>query len=165
MKIVILVLVVLAALGLYGYYAQHHDSNGALGSGAITARDGSSTDNPADSETRASTTTDNSPTQGVGSGQSTNQPPYNATAGQTSMPMTAPATTTLAPAVAIPSNDSVAPNPTDGARFIGSGRFQWYRQGDLTWRVDTSTGAACVIFATKPEWRDPDVYRHGCGNA
>ena len=47
--------------------------------------------------------------------------------------------------------------------FSGSGRYQLYRQGNITWRLDTETGKSCVIFATDEEWRKPRVYRAGCG--
>ncbi len=61
-----------------------------------------------------------------------------------------------------PTTDSIAPNPPNGMTFGGSGHFQLYRQGDLTWRMNTDTGETCVIFATDEEWRKPKVYRAGC---
>jgi hypothetical protein len=48
-------------------------------------------------------------------------------------------------------------------RFGGSGAYVLYRQGDLTYRVDTVTGSSCIAFATMEEWRKPIVYSHGCG--
>jgi hypothetical protein len=63
----------------------------------------------------------------------------------------------------LPAADSQVPNAPDGQRFGGSGKYQWYRQGNLTWRVDTVTGGSCVAFATLDEWRKPIVYSHGCG--
>jgi hypothetical protein len=63
----------------------------------------------------------------------------------------------------LPATDSVPPNPTNGARFTGSGAYQWYRQGNLTWRVDTVSGGSCIAFATLEEWRKQIVYSHGCG--
>ena len=36
--------------------------------------------------------------------------------------------------------DSQSPNAPNGALFTGSGAYQWYRQGNLTWRVDSRTG-------------------------
>ena len=47
-------------------------------------------------------------------------------------------------------------------RSTAEGPYQWYRQGDLTYRIDTRTGASCIIYATMEEWRKPLVYRHGC---
>jgi hypothetical protein len=49
-------------------------------------------------------------------------------------------------------------------RFAGSGVYQWYRQGGLTFRIDTSTGKSCVLYATKKLWRDPLVHSNGCGS-
>ena len=61
-----------------------------------------------------------------------------------------------------PATDSIAPNPPNGMTFGGSGHYQLYRQGDLTWRLNTDTGETCVIFATDEEWRKPKVFRAGC---
>ena len=58
----------------------------------------------------------------------------------------------------------MSPNPPNGMLFGGSGRFQLYRQGNLTWRLDTETGKTCIIFATNEEWKKPQVYRTGCGH-
>lgn len=63
-----------------------------------------------------------------------------------------------------PGTDTINPNPADGVRFGGSGRYQLYRQGDITWRLDTETGRTCIIFATDEQWKKPVVYRNGCGN-
>jgi len=63
----------------------------------------------------------------------------------------------------LPTSDSVPPNPTNGARFSGSGTYQWYRQGNLTWRVDTVSGHSCIDYATMEEWHKPIVSSHGCG--
>ncbi|GAA3762562.1 hypothetical protein [Terriglobus aquaticus] len=67
--------------------------------------------------------------------------------------------------VAAPATDTEAPNAPNGARFAGSGRFQIYRQGNLTWRVNTDDGSSCILFATDQEWRKPIVYNHGCPNS
>ena len=61
-----------------------------------------------------------------------------------------------------PATDSIVPNPPNGMTFGGSGHYQLYRQGDLTWRLNTDTGETCVIFATDEEWRKPKVFRAGC---
>ncbi|MBS1799050.1 MAG: hypothetical protein JSS95_04410 [Acidobacteria bacterium] len=63
----------------------------------------------------------------------------------------------------VPATDTISPNPPNGMTFAGSGRYQLYRQGNITWRLDTETGRSCVIFATDEEWRKPRVYRAGCG--
>ena len=68
-------------------------------------------------------------------------------------------------ALTAPATDSLPANPPNRAVFAGSGRFQVYRQGDLTWRVNTETGSPCILFATNEQWRKPVVYRNGCGNS
>lgn len=67
------------------------------------------------------------------------------------------------PSPAAPTTDTIGPNPPNGTVFAGTGRYQVYRQGNLTWRLDTNTGKTCVLFATLEEWKNPLVYRHGCG--
>ena len=62
-------------------------------------------------------------------------------------------------------NDTIAPNPPNGLAFAGTGAYQWYRQGDLTWRVDSKSGASCIDYATMEEWSKPIVYSHGCGGS
>jgi len=62
-----------------------------------------------------------------------------------------------------PMTDSQAPNAPNGMRYGGSGQFQWYRQGNITYRVDTVSGGICVAFATLEEWRKQIVSSHGCG--
>ncbi len=62
-------------------------------------------------------------------------------------------------------NDSLPPNAPNGVGFSGTGAYQWYRQGDLTWRVDSKSGASCVDYATMEEWSKPIVYTHGCGRS
>ncbi len=64
--------------------------------------------------------------------------------------------------MAPPANDSITPNPPNGMTFGGAGHYQLYRQGDLTWRLNTDTGETCVIFATDEEWHKPKVYKAGC---
>ncbi len=63
----------------------------------------------------------------------------------------------------VPASDTISPNPPNGMTFSGSGRYQLYRQGNITWRLDTETGKSCVLFATDEEWGKPRVYRASCG--
>jgi hypothetical protein len=49
--------------------------------------------------------------------------------------------------------------------FGGSGKYQWYRQGDITWRIDTANGDTCIDFATMEQWARPIVYSHGCARS
>jgi len=65
---------------------------------------------------------------------------------------------------ALPSSETLPLTPPSGIVTAGSGRFQLYRQGDLTFRLNTDTGQACVLFATEIQWRKPLVYDHGCAN-
>lgn len=59
--------------------------------------------------------------------------------------------------------DTLPANAQEGERFAGSGPYQWYRQGNLTWRIDTATGRSCIIYATMEEWHKSLVISHGCG--
>jgi len=68
-----------------------------------------------------------------------------------------------APPAGYPSTDSQSPSAANGMRFAGSGSYLVYRQGDITYRLDTQTGRSCVIYATMEEWRKPIVMSHGCG--
>jgi hypothetical protein len=61
--------------------------------------------------------------------------------------------------------DTISPNPPNGMIFAGKGRYQLYRQGNITWRVNTETGKNCILFATDEEWKKPRVYRAGCGSS
>ena len=76
-----------------------------------------------------------------------------------------PLSGTISTTSAAPATDSISANPTNGMAFTGSGKYQVYRQGNLTWRVDTETGRTCILFATMEEWRKPIVYQHGCNNS
>jgi hypothetical protein len=60
--------------------------------------------------------------------------------------------------------DTISPNPPNGMVFAGKGKYQLYRQGDLTWRLNTESGQTCIIFATDDEWKKPKVSRAGCGS-
>jgi hypothetical protein len=62
-----------------------------------------------------------------------------------------------------PQTDSQLPNAPNGMRFTGSGTYQWYRQGNITWRLDTATGRSCIVYATMEEWQKQIVMAHGCG--
>jgi hypothetical protein len=64
-----------------------------------------------------------------------------------------------------PTGDSISRNPPNGMVFAGTGKYQLYRQGDITWRLNTGTGQACILFATNAEWRLARVYQHGCGGS
>jgi hypothetical protein len=42
------------------------------------------------------------------------------------------------------------------------GRYQIYRSGYRTWRLDTSTGSTCILLAPEEEWKKPDISVQGC---
>ncbi len=63
----------------------------------------------------------------------------------------------------VPVVDTLSPNAPIGMAFGGKGTYQWYRQGNLTWRLDTVSGRSCIVYATMEEWRKPIVMSHGCG--
>lgn len=63
-----------------------------------------------------------------------------------------------------PAGDTISPNPPNGMVFAGTGKYQLFRQGNITWRLNTDTGQTCIIFATDEEWKKPRVYRAGCGS-
>jgi hypothetical protein len=93
---------------------------------------------------------------GIGDGSSSSQPVIVPSTGQrVDRRADVPA--------ALPMRDTEPPNAPNGERFAGAGDYMWYRQGNLTWRVDTRTGRSCIIYATMEEWRKPIVMRHGCG--
>ena len=63
-----------------------------------------------------------------------------------------------------PTADSIRRDPPNWMTFAGKGKYQLYRQGDLTWRLNTDTGDACILFATDAEWRKPKVFQEGCAS-
>ena len=64
---------------------------------------------------------------------------------------------------AVPVRDTIPPNPPNGEKFGGRGAYEWYRQGNVTWRTNTMTGQSCIAYATMAEWRKRIVMDHGCG--
>jgi len=86
-----------------------------------------------------------------------NQPQPDAVPSTTQSP-----TVSSPPVASIPTSDSIARNPPNGMLFAGGGKFQLYRQGDITWRLNTDTGQACILFATNTQWSRTRVYQHGC---
>jgi hypothetical protein len=64
----------------------------------------------------------------------------------------------------LPASETTSPHPPNGIVAVGRGKFQLYRQGDLTFRLNTETGQACVLFATVTQWSKPLVYDHGCAS-
>jgi len=150
----IIIIVLIAAAAWYAY--RRHASQ--VGDGSIRFDDTSAlTDEskPAPSDSSSIVTTPSDTTK-----RNIVQPTTNVQS-----PMTSSITSAVAPAATAPATDSISANPTNGMAFTGSGKYQVYRQGNLTWRVDTETGRTCILFATMEEWRKPIVYQHGCNNS
>ncbi len=184
--IIIAVFVILVAVGGYTYYMEHY-SPGGLGSGDVVARrapadpgdnsnatttdlDGSGNINgalptPSRSDTPGTVNTEPVGGQAAGAGnQLTSPSPSGTMTGAPTGTMVAPdARTALPPS--LPVADSIAPNPPNGNIFAGTGAYQWYRQGNLTWRVNSKNGSACIAFATMEEWQKSIVSIHGCGRS
>jgi hypothetical protein len=159
----IIVVVLLLILALFAYVGYHsYDSKRAGASGEVysngAVRRAEAAD-PADSEPEAvvyPSTVTPAATQSSQPMQTSTPAPVGATqVTQTQQPAGANA----------PASDTISPNPPNGMAFSGSGRYQLYRQGNLTWRLDTDTGHSCIIFATDEEWHKPRVYRAACGKS
>jgi hypothetical protein len=157
-KIVVTVLVIVAIIAIYYWYEQRSDAN-RMGSGSVYSNDSASNTDldgrpvvgPTPSRSDAPGTINTTPVPGSVS----NQPPASMKAPIAGGPAAGP----------VPVSDTIAPNAPNGLAFGGTGKYQWYRQGNLTWRVDTATGSNCIAFATMEEWRKPIVSSHGCGNS
>jgi hypothetical protein len=154
--IAMLVVVLLGVL-YFGYGSYSAKRAGA--SGDVYSNDSTS------GRLKPSTNTDSSDTSGARSAASpateaTKPVTYPSSAEQAARvgdtSSTATSTTTM------PATDSISPNPPNGEVFAGKGKYQLYRQGNLTWRLNTDTGQTCIIFATDEEWSKPKVKRAGC---
>lgn len=42
------------------------------------------------------------------------------------------------------------------------GRYQLYRNGYRTWRLDSSTGATCILLTTEEDWKNADTSSQSC---
>lgn len=42
------------------------------------------------------------------------------------------------------------------------GRYQIYRAGFRTFRLDTATGSTCILLTTTDDWKKPDTESQGC---
>ena len=61
-----------------------------------------------------------------------------------------------------PATDSFPPSAPENIKFTGTGKYQLYRQGNITYRLNTDNGEECIMFATDEEWQKPRVWQHGC---
>jgi len=182
-------LVVLFIVACVWVWNHVHNSGNTFGDGAITQNGNTSSSEDAmnngvtkdlDNNTEAHPTTSRSDDPGtintvpVGSTgtQSSSTPTMGTPMTQTPTPtqpnpVSAPGglaarSPVLGPAAPPPTSDSLSPNPPNRVAFGGTGKYMWYRQGDVTWRVNSDTGASCVAFATMQEWARPIIYQNGC---
>lgn len=157
MKKIVAVIVVFGIIGLGIVWQKHRARARALSSGEVYVRDQpAATPQPLPSRVapqsssgdEIATTATPQPAASANSGVQDNQAAKSASSGQPPLP---------------PGGDTIPRNPPNGLAFAGSGKFQLYRQGDITWRLNTQTGDACILFATDVQWRHARVYQSGCG--
>jgi cytoskeletal protein RodZ len=164
--IVIVLLLVLALFAYVGYNTYDTKRTGTSGEvysngvARASVSDTKTAPTDADAVVYPSATDTQAATQDVSSPASATQPTATAAPANTAQ---VTQTQQQPAAGTVPATDTISPNPPNGMTFAGSGRYQLYRQGNITWRLDTETGRSCVIFATDEEWRKPRVYRAGCG--
>jgi hypothetical protein len=147
MKRIFLILALLAAVLLGGSWYVHRARIRALNSGDVFVREQPG-GNPAPQPPPAAPPSQPAPPNPAGAA--------SLGAANPSLPASA------ASAASAPASDTIARNPPNGMLVVGSGKYQLYRQGDITWRLNTDTGWACVLFATDSQWRKTRVYQNGC---
>ena len=141
----IALILVVAVVGVFGYL--HWSKTRAMNSGAVHVRpQAADTSKPTAPEAAASS-------ESAGSAAGTTEAQSDQAQSQAMQ----------GSVYTLPASDAISRNPTAGATLAGTGRYQLYRQGDITWRMDTANGQACVLFATEAMWRRTLVYQHGCG--
>jgi len=146
-KQIFLILLIVAGVIVAAIWYANHAKNRAMNSGEVSGR------GPAGESAKAAAPESAPP----------NQPAQTQGAGPEAQ---GGASTPADEAVVTPpATDSIHRNPPNGKVFAGRGKYQLYRQGDITWRLNTETGQACILFATNAEWRNPRVFEHGCGGS
>ena len=150
-----LILLIVVVIVVAMWASNNMTKNSGMNSGEVTRR--VQTGDSAVPETAPPVQTQQ--TQQVGAPVAT---PDGTTAGT---PNVAPYGTAVPPDgyVIPPATDTIPRDPPNGERFVGRGKYQLYRQGDITWRLNTETGQTCIVFATDAEWRKPKVFAQGCG--
>jgi hypothetical protein len=188
-RIIIIILIVLVICAGYWVW-RNHTTGVSFGDGTITATNSSSSSDESTMNNGVTTDLDGNtvahpnpsrsddpgtintvPVGSTGTQSSTGSttmgtPMTSATPPQPS-PVSAPGGLTarapvLGPRGPIPKSDSLSPNAPNGVGFAGTGKYMWYRQGDITYRVNSDTGARCIAFATMQQWSRPIVYQNGC---
>ena len=178
----VVIIVVVLVLAIFAYYSYNrYDGRRAGVSGEVFSNDPQSNKAKIDTVSRSTTGSSDkkaSDTDGetiVYPSSVAAQPSSVATAGQPgSTTVSAPTSASTGVQVSQagepahesnPATDTISANPPNGMMFAGRGKYQVYRQGNITWRVNTETGQTCVLFATDEEWKKPRVYRAGCGSS
>ncbi len=152
-RVIVIILVALVVVGLTSYaYTRYRDRR--IEAGEVVDESGNAVGSGAGGQTKvANSTNDGSDDE---SARVVGRRPAFATVSPAAV------TPVQTPSSAAPATDTIAANPPNGRVFAGTGQFQVYRQGDLTWRVNTADGSTCILFATEEQWRKPIVYRNGC---
>lgn len=161
--LLIALLLVVAAFAYYGYSS--YDGKRAGDSGEVFSRDGSKAQRDAGgagSDTRPSGSMMTAYPSAVRHKEPVIPASEPTEAEQTPVLPARGAGAVNENAVTPPAADSIRANPPNGMVFAGTGRYQLYRQGNLTWRLDTNSGESCILFATDAEWRKPRVFHAGC---
>ena len=149
-KRILVIVVVLIVAGFFYLGYHNYDAGRAAASGDVTPRPSTTEPNSDDADTKPS-----APPAASAPAQSS---VLSSTTGQVARPGSND-TGTATPSA----SDTISPNPPNGMIFSGTGHFQLYRQGNLTWRLNTDTGQSCILFATDEEWKKSKVYKAGCG--
>jgi hypothetical protein len=160
-KRVLVIAVALILLGFLYVGYTNYDAGRAVSSGTVYSNDPPSSKRKADDTPSADSRDAKVPGQTIVYPTPAQSAPTNVVqSDQITQPGIAGGGT---PASGVPSNDTLGPNAPNGMRFTGTGKYLLYRQGDITYRLDTDTGFSCVLFATDEQWKKPRVYRDGCG--
>jgi len=140
-------LLVAAAILISGVWFVHWSRTRALNSGEVHVRQ-----QPADNGRSAAPTTE---TATDTASRPTQPQEVASNTGEPSRPQPQIIT-------ALPASQPASRNSSNRLVAAGSGKFELYRQGDLTFRLNTETGDACVLLATEAQWSKSIVYDHGC---
>ncbi|HXE09396.1 MAG TPA: hypothetical protein VN612_15945 [Acidobacteriaceae bacterium] len=170
--VVVLAIAAVAAVGVFWYW--QHAKQRALGSGKVYVKNqGADQSQPASNPPSSQNPAASQPATGAQQSSAATPPPSGAkpsaaiekipSAPQPPPHAAIPAMTQPRGAIAIPTSDSIPRNPPNGLIFAGAGKYQLYRQGDITWRLNTNTGRSCIIFATDTQWAKVRVWESGCG--
>ena len=158
---VLVIAAVLLVLGFAYYGYTNYDAGRAASSGEVYSNDPPTGRGKNNAATMASGTADTKSTSPETIVYPTAQSDgTSGPTGQTTKP-TASGPGTVA--TDVPVTDSISANAPNGMVFSGPGKYQLYRQGNITWRLDTGNGHTCIVFATEEEWKKPQVLRAGCG--